>query len=791
MNKVDGVLNIDLTNEKCKVSNNLFGLFFEDINNSLDGGLYAELVRNRSFEFEDAFEGWNEVILGVGKTEILSNESLNKKNPNYLRINCEEGSIGVANGGFGGFFLKKDTKYRISFYGRSSTNSTVEFFLQNENGIKCCGESFKLSNDWIKYEKIVKVEKESKEGVLRIMLNEKGIADLDFISVMPVETFANKKNGMRKDMATSLKDIKPAFFRFPGGCIVEGKTMDNAYLWKETIGDLTERRGKENLWGYHQSFGGGYHEYFEFCEDIGAEPVPILNVGMACQARKGIHSHIEDIDIYIQDALDLIEYCNGDISTKWGEQRAKNGHPEPFNLKFLGIGNEQWGDDYYPRYEKFYDVVKEKYPNIKYIFASGPFADGFLYKDAWKWAKKSGKADIIDEHYYMAPDWFLQNINRYDDYDRNGPKVFAGEYAAHNSQRKNNLEVALAEAAYMTGLEKNSDVVVMAAYAPLFAKYNEFQWAPNLIWFNNETIVKTPSYYVQNLFGNNVGEIVMTSELELLEQKEKRDSFIKGGVGLGSIDTSVEYKEFKVTSLTGEVLYEGDFSNDLENWIKVSGEWTFNDKICTQSNLEGKHIAVIENPSWSSYIVSVKAKKIDGVEGFLLIGGAKDKENYYVWNLAGWQNQYTAIQRVSALVGYEITSMDSVNIENNKWYDLSMKVVGKTITCYLDGKEVHKVYDEIDYKDINQVVSINEDEIIIKTVNTSNVDYNLEINLKGLNVEGKSAEIITLKGDKLDENTLESPEKIRPIISNISKISNKFEYNFEKNSLVIIKIIKK
>ena len=623
------------------------------------------------------------------------------------------------------------------------------------------------------------------------MLNEKGIADLDFISVMPVETFANKKNGMRKDMATSLKDIKPAFFRFPGGCIVEGKTMDNAYLWKETIGDLTERRGKENLWGYHQSFGVGYHEYFEFCEDIGAEPVPILNVGMACQARKGIHSHIEDIDIYIQDALDLIEYCNGDISTKWGEQRAKNGHPEPFNLKFLGIGNEQWGDDYYPRYEKFYDVVKEKYPNIKYIFASGPFADGFLYKDAWKWAKKSGKADIIDEHYYMAPDWFLQNINRYDDYDRNGPKVFAGEYAAHNSQRKNNLEVALAEAAYMTGLEKNSDVVVMAAYAPLFAKYNEFQWAPNLIWFNNETIVKTPSYYVQNLFGNNVGEIVVTSELELLEQKEKRDSFIKGGVGLGSIDTSVEYKEFKVTSLTGEVLYEGDFSNDLENWIKVSGEWTFNDKICTQSNLEGKHIAVIENPSWSSYIVSVKAKKIDGVEGFLLIGGAKDKENYYVWNLAGWQNQYTAIQRVSALVGYEITSMDSVNIENNKWYDLSMKVVGKTITCYLDGKEVHKVYDEIDYKDINQVVSINEDEIIIKTVNTSNVDYNLEINLKGLNVEGKSAEIITLKGDKLDENTLESPEKIRPIISNISKISNKFEYNFEKNSLVIIKIIKK
>lgn len=786
----DGVLKINLEKTKCDISEHLYGLFFEDINNGLDGGLYGELIKNGSFEFEDNMEAWNEIKLGVGEVKLTTENSLNDIKPNHISISCETGSVGIANGGFGGIVLKKDEEYRVSFYGKNYTNETVEITLLNENGQICFTEIVNLSNDWKKYE-FVKVSKEnSVNGVIKVMLSVKGKIDVDFISVFPVDTFCGRENGFRKDLAQTLADIKPSFFRFPGGCIVEGKSMDNAYLWKPTIGDLTERRGNQNLWGYHQSFGTGYHEYLQYCEDIGAEPVPILNVGMACQARKGVHAPMEDLDIYIQDALDLIEYCNGSTDTKWGAERAKNGHIKPFNLKFLGIGNEQWGADYFPRYEKFYDVVKAKYPDIKYIFASGPFADGFLYNEAWDWAKKTGKADIIDEHYYMAPDWFLQNINRYDNYDRKGPKVFAGEYAAHNSKRKNNLEVALAEAAYMTGLEKNSDVVVMVAYAPLLAKYNEFQWAPNLVWFNNETVVKTPSYYVQNLFSNHKGEKVVESTLDITENKEKRDSFIKGGVGVGSIDTTVEYKDFKVTGLGGKILFEDSLTKESDIWNKVSGDWSVSEKGLAQTNVDGKHLAIVENTEWTSYTVSVKAKKTGGLEGFLLIAGAKDKENYYVWNLAGWQNKFTAVQRVSALVGYEITTMDPVEVENDRWYDLSVKVEGKTITCYLDGKEVHKVYDEIDYKDLNQTVAVKGDEIIIKTVNTSSCDYSIEIDIETLGNVADKAEVITLKGEKLSENSLEEPNKVTPQCGILENVSKKFTYTFEKDSLVILKLKK-
>ena len=787
---VDGILNINLEKIRCQVSEHLYGLFFEDINNGLDGGLYGELIKNGSFEFLDNMEAWNEVKLGIGGVKITSENPLNKVNPNYAEISCETGSIGLANGGYSGLFIKKNHEYKISMYAKNYENESVELTVLNENGEVCFTKTIALSKIWEKYTYTVKSNVDSKNGVIKVMLNGKGKINVDFISLFPVDTFCGRENGFRKDLAQTLADIKPSFFRFPGGCIVEGKSMDNAYLWKPTIGKLTERRGNQNLWGYYQSFGTGYHEYLQYCEDIGAEPVPILNVGMACQARKGVHAPMEDLDIYIQDALDLIEYCNGSSDTKWGAERVKNGHDKPFNLKFLGIGNEQWGEDYYPRYERFYDVVKAKYPDIKYIFASGPFAEGFLYNDAWAWAKKSGKADIIDEHYYMAPDWFLQNINRYDNYDRKGPKVFAGEYAAHNSKRKNNLEVALAEAAYMTGLEKNSDIVVMAAYAPLLAKYNEFQWAPNLVWFNNETVVKTPSYYIQNLFSNNKGKTVLDSTLDINETKEKRDNFIKGGVGVGSIDTSVEYKDFKVTGLDGKILFEDSLTKENDIWNKVTGDWTVNENGLSQKNVDGKHLALVENPQWSSYTVSVKAKKTGGLEGFLLIAGAKDKENYYVWNLAGWQNKFTAIQRVSALVGYEISTMEPLEVENDRWYDLSVKIEGKTITCYLDGNEVHKVYDELDYKDINQSVTTQGDEIIVKTVNTSECDYLLQIDINSDTDISNLAEVITLKGNKVDENSLEEPSKIEPKYDSIDYVCKKFSYNFEKNSLTILKLKK-
>ena len=511
----------------------LFGLFFEDINFGADGGLYPERVKNRSFEFPNPMMGWKQLDRGDGKGQlyVYDHGSVNDTpNSHYLRIKSSGNGngFGVSNEGFRGIGVQKGAEYRFSIRARRVDGSPAALRIELEDGEQVIGETqvTGFTNVWKTYTATLQPTDTSSKARLNILLQGNGAVDIDLMSLYPKDTWQNRPNGLRSDLVKLLKDMKPGFLRFPGGCIVEGRYLDQRYQWKTTIGDLDERKLIINRWNtefnwratpdYYQSFGLGYYEYFLLSEDIGAEPLPILNCGMACQFNSGELAPLEDIDNYIQDAIDLIEFANAPVNTKWGRKRAEMGHPKPFNLKMIGVGNEQWGPQYVERYEIFAKVLKQKYPNLSLVTSAGPSPDGERFEFLWRKMREL-KADLIDEHYYMAPQWFRENSGRYDNYPRTGPKVFAGEYAAQSvgiasPDNRNNWECALSEAAFITGLERNSDVVRMSSYAPLFGHVDAWQWTPNMIWFDNLRSYGTPNYYVQKLFSVNKG----TRELPVL-----------------------------------------------------------------------------------------------------------------------------------------------------------------------------------------------------------------------------------------------------------------------------------
>ena len=507
----------------------MYGLFFEDINYGADGGLYAELVKNRSFEFPQNLMGW--VTFGNVK---LMNDGPFERNPHYVRLgNSGHGHkhTGLENEGFFGIGVKKGAEYRFSVWARGQKqrirvelikNSTME-----ENQVFAARDLEIDSKEWKKYEITLRSNLTEPKAHLRIFLTSGGTLDLEHISLFPVDTWMGRENGLRKDLVQALYDIKPGVFRFPGGCIVEGTDLETRYNWKNTVGPIENRPLNENRWhytfthrffpDYFQSYGLGFYEFFLLSEDIGAEPLPILNCGLACQFQNGnpeAHVAVCDLEPYIQDAIDLIEFANGDTTTTWGKLRADMGHPEPFNLKFLGIGNEQWGPEYPERLKPFVEALRKAHPEIKIVGSSGPNSEGDQFEYLWPEMKKL-EVDLVDEHFYRPEAWFLNSGMRYDSYDRNGPKVFAGEYACHGRGKKwNHFNAALMEAAFMTNLERNADIVHMATYAPLFAHVEGWQWRPDMIWFDNLRSVRTCSYYVQQLYALNKGTNVVPLNMD-------------------------------------------------------------------------------------------------------------------------------------------------------------------------------------------------------------------------------------------------------------------------------------
>lgn len=518
------VMELNVAKKGAPIQPTMYGLFFEDINYAADGGLYAEMIKNRSFEFPQSFMGWDI----FGKVELRTDEAPFERNPHYVRLSPaghEHKHTGLQNEGFFGVSTKKGEQYRFSVWARvpqgGKSSITVEFVNTASMGENQCYSRAKVEFDgkeWKKYTVVLDGKEDLIKGKLRIFLTSSNAVDLEHISLFPVNTFKGRENGLRADLAQALCDIKPGVFRFPGGCIVEGTDLNSRYQWKNSVGPVENRPLNENRWhytfshrlypDYFQSYGLGFYEFFLLSEDMGAEPLPVLSVGLACQFQnKEAHAHVpvDNLQEYIQDALDLIEFANGSTDTKWGKLRADMGHPEPFNMKFIGIGNEQWGPEYPERLAPFIDAIRKAYPEIKIIGSSGPDSEGKQFDYLWPEMKRL-KADLVDEHFYRPESWFLAQGNRYDNYDRKGPKVFAGEYACHGKGKKwNHFNASLLEAAFMTNIERNADIVHMATYAPLFAHVEGWQWRPDMIWFDNHSSVKTCSYYVQQLYSHNMG----------------------------------------------------------------------------------------------------------------------------------------------------------------------------------------------------------------------------------------------------------------------------------------------
>lgn len=518
------VMELNVAKKGAPIQPTMYGLFFEDINYAADGGLYAEMIKNRSFEFPQSFMGWDI----FGKVELRTDEAPFERNPHYVRLSPaghEHKHTGLQNEGFFGVSTKKGEQYRFSVWARvpqgGKSSITVEFVNTASMGENQCYSRAKVEFDgkeWKKYTVVLDGKEDLIKGKLRIFLTSSNAVDLEHISLFPVNTFKGRENGLRADLAQALCDIKPGVFRFPGGCIVEGTDLNSRYQWKNSVGPVENRPLNENRWhytfshrlypDYFQSYGLGFYEFFLLSEDMGAEPLPVLSVGLACQFQnKEAHAHVpvDNLQEYIQDALDLIEFANGSTDTKWGKLRADMGHPEPFNMKFVGIGNEQWGPEYPERLAPFIDAIRKAYPEIKIIGSSGPDSEGKQFDYLWPEMKRL-KADLVDEHFYRPESWFLAQGNRYDNYDRKGPKVFAGEYACHGKGKKwNHFNASLLEAAFMTNIERNADIVHMATYAPLFAHVEGWQWRPDMIWFDNHSSVKTCSYYVQQLYSHNMG----------------------------------------------------------------------------------------------------------------------------------------------------------------------------------------------------------------------------------------------------------------------------------------------
>ncbi|AGA77929.1 alpha-L-arabinofuranosidase C-terminal domain-containing protein [Echinicola vietnamensis] len=583
-------LKVALNEKTADIAPTMWGLFFEDINFAADGGLYAEMIKNYSFEFENPMMGWNRVEDHGAKGYVFNqNHEAAGVNHKYLRMQRlnEAGNFGLHNQGFRGIAVKEGLKYTLTFLAKVAKghNLTVTAKLLDEDQVIGEGSVSDFSDQWAEYE-IVMTAGQTLDGVnFQFLLEGEGELDVDMISMFPEDTWKGRKRGLRKDLVQLLADMNPGFLRFPGGCIVEGFDLENRYQWKKTIGEMEDREVMKNRWNiefahrttpdYYQSFGIGFFEYFQLSEEIGAEPLPILSCGLACQFNTGEQVPIGALDQYVNDALDLIEFANGPVDSEWGSKRAEMGHPEPFDLKFIGVGNENWGPQYIERAKIFEKAIKAAYPEITIVSTSGPFPDGREFEYLWGELKKMD-AELVDEHYYRPPSWFRENARRYDDYDRNGPKVFAGEYAAHSTTvsedfKRNNWEAAMSEAAFMTGLERNADIVRLASYAPLFAHVDGWQWNPDLIWFDNLRSYGTTNYHVQKLFSTNPGTAVVpiTAEGESLAGED-------GLYASATIDETTNELIFKVVNIAPEakkitIALDGKYKgNGKGTWLEMA-----------------------------------------------------------------------------------------------------------------------------------------------------------------------------------------------------------------------------
>jgi alpha-L-arabinofuranosidase len=753
------------------VSPLLWGIFFEDINLSADGGLYPELVRNRSFEDAGRPDNWKLVNLGEGKSymNVDSSRPLNPFNRHSLRLKLE-GDAQLMNEGYWGMNIVRGERYTFKVAARSADGFVGPITVALVGGGKelAQAEIKSVTGAWEYYTVELVATGSETQAALQLGFSGKGAVYLDMISLMPNKRW--KSSQLRTDLAEAMAALRPAFLRFPGGCWVEGENLDRMYDWKKTIGNLDVRQPLYNIWQYHATHGLGYHEYLLMAEDLGAEPLFCINVGM---------SHRENVPLdlmgqWVQDALDAIEYANGPTNSVWGGLRARNGHPAPFNLKYIEIGNENGGIAYNERWPLFVHAIKAKYPEIQLI--ANHWLGGY---------PKQPMPEIVDEHYYNTPEWFMKNADRYDGYDRKGPKIFVGEYAVTRNAGLGNLRGAIGEAAFMTGMERNSDIVVMAAYAPLFCNANHKRWPVNLINFDSSRWFGIPSYYVQKLFAENTGTVTLPTTVEVTPEQEPSPT---GAIGVGTWNTSAEFKDIKVTGTDGRVLFASDFRTNAQGW-KLLGDganWSVSDGVLRQTAEREFIRAIAGDKSWGDYTIELKARKLGGQEGFLVLFHINDDEDRNWWNLGGWQNTQHAIELGETL------DAKRGRIETARWYDIKVQVDGAGVKCWLDGKVVHDLKSAQTSMQ-NLFASATRDaktgDIIVKVVNSSAMATETEINLAGVGkLTGPAQVTVLTSANPKDENTLDEPTKVSPKTELLKLNGSHFTRAFPGNSFTVLRI---
>lgn len=617
-------------NERKEISDELIGIFFEDISYGADGGLYGELIQNRDFEYSSADHGgWHSLtaweLKGEGSALTVSTDRpIHANNCHYATLATTTLGACLENGGYDGIAIKAGELYDFSVMTRKSSdkNSKLSVSLVSENDEILAVKSVSVGGaDWKTMKVTFKATKDAEKARLVITPQTTGVVDLDMVSLFPRKTFMNRKNGLRADLAQVIADMKPKFVRFPGGCAAHGNGLDNMYLWKRSIGKLEERQHMPNIWNYHQTLGLGYYEYFLFCEDIGAEPLPVIPAAVPCQnSSHGGHGQqggvpMEEMDAFIQDILDLIEWANGDAkTTEWGRVRAEAGHPAPFNLKYIGVGNEDLiSETFTERFNMIYDAIRAKHPEIIICGTVGPFYEGSDYEWGWKLAKEK-EIPMVDEHYYVSPGWYIHNQDYYDHYDRNASEVYLGEYACHVHGRHNNIETALCEALHLVNVERNADIVRMTSYAPLLARHGRTNWNPDMIYFNSSRIDLTPGYYTQKIFGNNSGDQYITSRLQV---ESRRDDVRKRVANSVVYDSATGDLIIKLVNLLPVSVTTAIEINDCEAYATqavctvLTGNPTDRDAVPTESVIEVAPQFDYEMPAYSFVTIRV-AKELQG-----------------------------------------------------------------------------------------------------------------------------------------------------------------------------------
>lgn len=750
----------------------LWGIFFEDINLSADGGLYPELVRNGSFEDGEHPENWGTISsapeAGDSRT-IDTSRPLNPLNRRSLRVRIDS-STTLVNEGYYGMGIVAGERYMLRLAARAADGFDGRIIARLVAGseVLASGDLQGFGANWREHTLDLRASGTHPRASLQLRLEGRGTLFLDMVSLMPRRTW--RASGLRPDLAEAMDALKPSFLRFPGGCWVEGEDLSRMYNWKMTIGDVGVRIPLDNIWGYRATHGIGYHEYLQMAEDLGAEPLFCINAGMSHREN----APLEVMSQWIQDALDAIEYANGPTNSVWGGLRARRGHPAPFHLKYLEIGNENGGPAYRERWPLFVQAIQARYPEI--ILIANHWLGDF---------PKDPMPEIVDEHYYDTPEWFIEHAHRYDNYDRRGPKVFVGEYAVTRNTGLGNLRGAIGEAAFMTGLERNSDVVAMAAYAPLFCNANHKRWPVNLINFDSSRWFGIPSYYVQKLFSEHRGTVTLPTTVESASVQEPLPS---GGIGVGTWNTSAEFKDIQVTAPNGEVLFASDFSRDSAGWrMQGGGRWSVQDGALRQADADREFVrALAGDRSWTDYTLQLKARKLAGREGFLILFHNADDEDRVWWNLGGLQNVRHGVEIGSTL------DPESGSIETGRWYAIKIEVRGLGVKCWLDGQLIHDL--QRARRSLQTLfASATRDEkagdLILKVVNTAPTPLETEIELRGVNRPGTQGQAIVLTSESpKDENTLEQPTRVSPRTENVALPGPRWTRVFPGNSLTVLRL---